>query len=266
MNSSTVDITFNVGDRRFAMKLLYDPKFDADCDMIREFKERGCCEPEVTTAMVRCVRPGDFVIDGGANTGVFTLLLSQLVGDGGVVLAIEPGQNNLWKLEENVRINKADNVDIERQPLWNKKEMVKLHMAQHSGYNSLLRTSDSVAAVPMEAVTLDTFDTVPRLIKLDIEGAEEMALRGGLRFLKDQACPYIICELHDDALRRLGSSQEALRRFMRDQGYSMFLLHDNGSLPTYVPLRTEVKSPRQNVNVLFSTFDMVAAAWPEVSV
>ena len=266
MTSGITDISFSVGDKKFAMKMLYDPEFQADKDMINEFQTRGCCEPEVTCAMVRCVRTGDFVIDGGANTGVFTLLLSQLVGETGVVLAVEPGQNNLWKLEENIKLNKAKNVDIERKPLWNKKEKVKLHMGVHSGYNSLARGLDSMAAVSMEAITLDAIDTIPRLIKLDIEGAEEMALRGATRFLFEQACPYIICEINEEALGRLGSSQGKLRQFMREQGYSMFVLHDGGGLPTYVPRNTVVKSNRQNLNVLFSSFDMVAAAWPEVAV
>lgn len=264
MTSDTIDIKFSVGNHAFAFKMLYDATFRSDSDMLHEFRKHGCCEPEVACAMVRCVRPGDFVIDGGANVGVFTLILSQLVGENGMVLAVEPGQNNIWKLEENIRLNKAKNIDIERQPLWGKRQTVKLHMGAHSGFNALARNDESVAAVSMEATTLDFVETVPRFIKLDIEGAEEAALRGASRFLREQACPFIVCEINEKAMERLGSSQEKLRRYMREQGYSPFLLHENGSLPTYVPLRTEIKTTRENVNILFSTFDMVGACWPEV--
>jgi FkbM family methyltransferase len=264
--SGTVDIEFAVSQREFKLKMLYDAQFKSDHDMLNEFRSRGCCEPEVTHAMVRCVRPGDFVIDGGANTGVFTLILSHLVGDDGEVLAIEPGQNNIWKLEENVRINKRKNVVIERKPLWSKAEKVKLHMGNHSGQNSLARNGATMAVVSMEAMSLDTIDITPRLLKLDIEGAEEAALRGAFRFLYEQACPYIICELNEVALNRLGSSQDRLRGYMREQGYYPFLLHDNGSLPTCVPRDTVIKSQRANVNVLFSTFEKVSEAWPEAVV
>jgi len=261
--SETIDIEFAVAKREFKLKMLYDAQFKSDHDMLAQFRVRGCCEPEVMHAMVRCVRPGDFVIDGGANTGVFTLVLSHLVGDDGEVLAVEPGQNNIWKLEENVRINKRKNVHIERKPLWSKSEKVKLHMGSHSGQNSLARNGETMAVVSMEAISLDMLDPIPRLIKLDIEGSEEAALRGASRFLYEQACPYIVCELNDEALTRLGGSQDKLRDYMREQGYSMFLLHDNGSLPTCVPRDTVVKSQRANLNVLFSTLEKVSEVWPE---
>jgi FkbM family methyltransferase len=264
--SGTIDIEFSVRQREFKLKMLYDAEFQSDHDMLHEFRARGCCEPEVTHAMVRCVRPGDFVIDGGANTGVFTLILSQLVGDTGEVLAVEPSQNNIWKLEENIRINKAKNVHIERKPLWSKEDKVKLHMTKHSGRNSLARNGETMAVVTMDAISLDMLDPIPRLIKLDIEGAEEAALRGASRFLYEQACPFIVCELNDGALNRLGTSQGKLRGYMREHGYGTFLLHDNGFLPTYVPRDTVIKSQRANVNILFSTHEKVSEAWPEVVV
>jgi Methyltransferase FkbM domain len=103
-----------------------------------------------------------------------------------------------------------------------------------------------------------------RLIKLDIEGAEEKALRGGTSILGEEGCPYIVLELNVEALPKFGSSPESVCGFMREWGYEPFLLHANGSLPTYLPRRTHVIPNRLNWNVLFSTFDMVGAAWPEI--
>jgi len=41
MTSGFTDISFSVGDKKFAMKMLYDPEFQADKDMINEFQTRG---------------------------------------------------------------------------------------------------------------------------------------------------------------------------------------------------------------------------------
>ena len=60
---------------------------------------------------------------------------------------------------------------------------------------------------------------------------------------------------------------------IRERGYDPFLLHANDMLPTYVPRETKISTfnarsnlYKLNFNVLFSTFDMVAAAWPEATV
>jgi hypothetical protein len=46
----------------------------------------------------------------------------------------------------------------------------------------------------------------------------------------------------------------------------LFLLHESGALPTRVPDKTDLAISRENTNVLFSTLDAVAEAWPEVNI
>jgi len=59
-------------------------------------------QPLETSLYERLVRPGDRVIDVGANIGYFTALFAELVGDEGSVLAIEPEPNNIRLLRKNV--------------------------------------------------------------------------------------------------------------------------------------------------------------------
>src|SRR5687768_8794135 len=47
-------------------------------------------EPEVQRTLRRFVRPGDTVVDVGANMGIHTMLLADAVGPNGRVHAIEP--------------------------------------------------------------------------------------------------------------------------------------------------------------------------------
>src|SRR5215469_66629 len=121
-------VKFKVNGREFSFKMSFDPKNQCDHDLVACFQHLGICEPEVVCAMERIVREGDTVIHGGANIGFFTVYLSQLVGPKGKVIAVEPGQNNLWKLEENVRINKLKNVEIVNKPLWRDHKPVVFNM------------------------------------------------------------------------------------------------------------------------------------------
>jgi len=237
--------------------MTYDADNACDNDMLSEFTTMGICEPEVVCAMERIVRSGDTVIDGGANIGFFTIYLAQLVGPTGKVIAIEPGQNNIWKLEENVRINGLKNVEIVRKPLWCDHETVTLYMRHEGGRNSLWPDEGYRGKVEIEACTLADFPEC-RLIKLDIEGAEAEALDG----LGNCSCPFVICEMNEAALKYMGSSQVDLRGCYPNT----FLLQKDGNLPTLVPDETRIVSDRQNVNILLSNIVDVQDVWNEVKV
>lgn len=258
--------TFNNRDIAFDMDL--DPAAPVDGELIAAMRIAGVPEAEVLHLFSRVLRPGDRMIDGGANIGFFSLFAAQFVGKDGHVLAFEPGVNNLVKLTENIRINKATNIEVVSHPLWSKSESVEFHLCADGSKNSIAPHEGTRGHSLLKAVTLDEYATdefryCARLIKLDIEGAELAALQGGLQFLREP-CPYIVMELNIDALPKFNAGIEVVRDYLRDFGYGMFLLHFDGSLPTYVPRQTKVMPNRLNFNVLFSTFDMVGAAWPEI--
>jgi len=57
-------------------------------------------------------KPGETVVDIGANIGLYTLISSRRVQREGRVIAIEPDESNLTVLRKNVLINKCKNVTI----------------------------------------------------------------------------------------------------------------------------------------------------------
>jgi len=240
--------------------MTYDADNACDRDMMACFQADGICEPEVICAMQRIVREGDTVIDGGANIGFFTVYLAQLVGPTGKVFAIEPGENNLWKLEENVRLNKLKNVEIVRKPLWHSHETVTLYMRHEGGRNSLWPDEGYRGNAQIEACTLADFPEA-RLIKLDIEGSEADALQG-VGEGENAQCPFVIAEMNEAALKYMGSDQTDLRALSTDT----FLLQKDGNLPMLVPSGTKIVSDRQNVNILLSTIEDVSTVWKEVRV
>jgi len=267
MNQPTADIKFAINGHEFEFKLVHDNSHPFR-DVMICLKEFGCPEPEVVHLMTRVLRPGDFAIDGGANIGFFTILMANLVASNGIVLAVEPGENNLHALTDNIRLNKLKNIEICNRPLWSNSEDVTLHYNEHGGFNALSDYRPMLGKKVLQGIPLNTWRTTPRLIKLDIEGAEEFALRGATRHLVEHV-PYIVCELNQKALKGMGSTQESLRKFMRDWGYSTFLLYRGGELPCLVPDKTtifEAEDTNGTVNVLFSTIEKVSSAWPRAVV
>lgn len=266
---SQISLNLQLAGREIKFDMAIDDSA-TDKELIHALRLGGCVEPEVSDLMARVCRPGDYVIDGGANVGFFTLLMSKLVGTEGKVLSVEPGTNNLFKLEENIKLNKCENVEVIDKPLWDRTQVVELHMCVDGSKNSLKPHPDTRGSVLIESAMLNDFEdenySFVRLIKLDIEGAEEMALRGGIRLLGEEGCRYIVMELNVEALPKFNSSPAKICDFLRGFGYYPFLLHPNGALPTYIPRGTKVHPQRLNWNVLFSTFDAVGIAWPEIAV
>jgi len=59
-----------------------------------------------------CIRPGDVVMDVGANLGAFTVPISKIVGDTGKVYGYEASPDNLWLLHKNLSDNDCNNVEV----------------------------------------------------------------------------------------------------------------------------------------------------------
>lgn len=260
-----VDMT--VLSRRIEFDLTYDPDFVADRNTKLFLEHNGACEPEVVHLMRRVIRPADFVIDGGANIGFFTLVMSHLVGDQGHVEAFEPSTLNFRKLRANLELNKIENVTVVNRALWSVDEQVTLYQGLDSGLSSLAKFEGTLSTIPVGGLTLDkwclAYDQSPRLLKLDVEGAELHVLQGADRMLS-RGIDFISCELCQEHLDRFGTTQMDMRDYMAGKGYSTFAMHEDGSRPTIIGRNQEIAVAGNYANILFSTEEKVHAAWAEV--
>ncbi len=222
-------------------------------------------EAETVSVIQQILKPGDCVIDGGANVGFYTLMMAAMVGESGKVIAFEPETSNLNCLRQN--LSKYNyKAKIIAQPLWDKCERVTLHLNPLSpGCHSLSPYySDSYANLEMEATTIDTWGLEPNLIKLDIEGAEIQALTGGIKTIFKHR-PYLICEMNIVCLAGFNKSGNDLRVFAKETfGYETFVMLGKGCFPILVPEKVDIQIPGTNVNLLFATVDMVAKAFPTI--
>jgi FkbM family methyltransferase len=174
------------------------------------------------------VRPGDCVIDGGANIGMITLLASHLVGSSGRVIAFEPNPAAAARLRSALDRNRIGNVTLHELALGAEDGTSVLRVVtEHSGMGTLadlppdqvpLVSASYEVRVARGAQVLDDLPESPLTIKLDVEGYELAALTG-LRPVLAVRRPLVVTEVIEELLRRAGASAEALGAFMAALGY-----------------------------------------------
>lgn len=189
-----------------------------------------------TSRVIRALLcPGDYVVDGGANIGYFTLLASTAVGDSGTVLAFEPAVPVRRRLTENVQINQRTNVLIRPEALSDSAGSVTLNVGptSHSGISSLRPICDAAETLLVETVCLDDIvDSSQKiaLIKLDVEGAEHKAIRGMRQTIRHYH-PDLIVEVSPSFLQEMGDDAQSLFNELRECGYRMLRIDWDGLVP-----------------------------------
>ena len=198
-------------------------------------------ESDVTWVYPYLLRPGDRVVDGGAHIGYLTLLASRCVGAAGEVHAFEPVPRTFAALEENVKLNAARNVRLNRVALSSRAGEVELEVPIDPEGEGLLAwgaTSIHLRRGPIERAPAQTLDSYARahdldriaLLKLDLEGAELEALRGMEELVGGSRIGYIVCELNTFLADAQGQSYDATRAYCERFGYRAYDLGRAGRL------------------------------------
>jgi FkbM family methyltransferase len=198
-----------------ALYAIYKKHFEAGpVDRLREF-----------------VPEGALVIDVGANVGFFSLQFARWVGEGGKVIAIEPEDQNYGHLVEAIgREGFSGRVETLRavaaaEPGQIFLEVNALHPADH-------KISRDGTGLPVNAVTLDQLvpdkaKSRPALVKIDVQGAEMMVLRGAAGIL-GTAGPALFVELEEAGLNKFGASISAVLDHLAAYGYEPHWLERSG--------------------------------------
>lgn len=128
-------------------------------------------------------------------------------------------------MHENVDLNNLTQVIVHDRALSDHAGTTRFTVgrAASSGDRIAREIDTNIPIVEVETVTLD--DALPTsdyaMCKLDIEGAEPLALRGAARLLAEQNPPVWELELVDHFVRRFGSSAEEVADMLRDAGYAI---------------------------------------------
>jgi FkbM family methyltransferase len=170
----------------------------------------------------RFLKPGDVVIDVGANIGLYSLLAASKTGSGRVV-ALEPHPVAAQRLRENVALNRLQNVEVRAEAAGAEAGSAQL-TANLDTINHIVsdRPADGTITVPVRTLDslVDPGEQVA-LVKLDAEGFESAVLAGASRLLHDRAVAAWIVEVNGLGGRYGSDDQTVLERF-EEFGYSPF--------------------------------------------
>lgn len=223
---------------------------------IRDYKEHiqsyiywlGTFEPRESAVVRGLVRPGDYVMDAGANIGWFSLLASSIVGATGKIFAFEPFGATADHLDRDLALNGVSNVEVHRIALSDSSGKAKLTMIERGNIGTAsLFARDADEGEIVDTGRLDAI--VPKrrfkLLKMDVEGAELRVLRGAQELLQAGRIENILFEINNAALRRAGSSCAELIAFVKSHGYRIRRIGRFRSEPFELAMALG-----QNINVL----------------
>lgn len=212
----------------------------------------GVYEPPTARVIAELLAPGDTFIDVGANSGFFTLLAASRVGSAGRVLSFEPVPSMRKRLLENISLNAMSNVQVHEVALSNSEGVLPLFEGPegHKGISSLRHIESSTATIEVKTQPLDAFGntlSAVKLIKIDVEGAEQLVLEGMANILNCHH-PYIVIEVTDKYLHAFGHTAIQLARYLIENGYRMYAILDEG----LVPMKVEQAADDDQFNALFT--------------
>ena len=167
------------------------------------------------------LRPGDNFLDVGANVGVYTILAASCIGEGGSVDAFEPVDATARRIEEQVALNGLGNVEVHRLAVGNQNQVIDFGYADNSATMHMQREGESDAdALHVQGIRLDDFKPGKQYAmgKMDIEGAEPLALQGALNHLSQSNPPVWLLELAGYS-QFYGMDSDEVIRFLKSNGY-----------------------------------------------
>jgi FkbM family methyltransferase len=254
-----------------------DPNLPNENTILKHVTNGRFYEPDISLVFKTVLRDGDTMIDVGGNAGFFTVLGASLVGSTGSVLTFEPDPRNIQRLKNNIRVNAFQNVTLVECPAMDEAKEATFYInSDNSGGSALWDVGEFPSSVlsrenpqtmSVEGTTIDLeveragLSNV-RLIKVDAEGAELLALKGAAKLLEGAKVPFVIAELNEFALVRMGSNQADLRNYMCSLGYQSYMLYFDGTLPRFVPNDTLIEL-KFFCNILFSTAEHIGRYWPK---
>jgi FkbM family methyltransferase len=212
--------------------------YEFDCclrDMFaRQVFFAGCSSPQEISFLRGVLQPGMTFVDVGANWGLFTLTASYRVGSQGRVVALEPDPRIFRMLRSNVERNRLKQVQIFEVAAADRDSELTLAAHDPDGENwAISRLVDSratqqptfqVASRRLDHLLDEMGTTTVDLVKIDVEGAEDLVLVGmdaGLTGLRYRC---ILLEMHPVQLGQRGRTLRSITDALVAKGYRGYSL------------------------------------------
>lgn len=173
------------------------------------------------------IRPGMRVLDIGANQGIYSLLISRMVGNEGCVHAFEPDPGLFDSLRRNCERNRAANIELHNVALGSAPGVMKLYRSQVNAGDNRLACSQHPGwfdEVEVRVVPLDSILVGKRVdfIKIDVQGWEYQVFLGMEQLLRDNPNLRIYLEYWPLGLSNAGCPPVDCLRHLTWHGFSLY--------------------------------------------
>jgi FkbM family methyltransferase len=197
------------------------------------------------------LRPNALVFDIGANMGLFSLLAASR---GAQVISFEPSRLLASRFQENVELNGVANIRLIAEAVSDRSGSISFYETRfgNCGVGRVFEFGHSHNASPSYAVPTNTLDFyvsrlgMPSLVKMDIEGAEWLALNGADETLRRSDAPDFLIEFHPQEIQALSGSMESCLQKLVGYGFQRYRLNaaEAGSHTWFVFSKRVLDSPR----------------------
>jgi FkbM family methyltransferase len=176
------------------------------------------------------VKPGDTFIDVGANHGTFSVIASELVGAGGMVIAFEPQPRLANLVSQSLAATAKSPFKVHQSGCSDRNGEVSFFIptagSGSAGVFQSFSGRDRHRELKIQLTTLD--DALSQhtiggslFIKVDVEGSEYATLMGARKTI-ERFQPAILFELNPESSRAAGHTSEELIRLLAELGYENF--------------------------------------------
>lgn len=212
----------------------------------------GVHEPLETELVKKEIKNGDTVLDVGANIGYYTLIFARLVGKSGRVFAFEPDPDNFALLKKNVELNGYNNVTLVQKAVADKNGILNLYKSGRRGDHRIYNSHDRRAFVNVGVVKIDDFldfyKKPVNFIKMDIQGAEGLVLRGMRNLLARNMELKIVMEFVPKMLTMSGVDPRIVLEELLSGGFELREIKEEKK--TVIPANLEnLLKPDTNTNL-----------------
>lgn len=175
-------------------------------------------------------------LDIGANIGYYSTLISQVAGENGLILALEPDPESYKYLDKTINSFKIRNVlplpiaasDIKQKlPLFISKD--------NRGDNRLYQNDQLREEIEVDCLTIDELLEGNNLktldfIKIDVQGYEPKVFKGMKKVIKNSEKLILLTEFWPKGIFQAGENPKDFLRMLRKMEFQLFELKSNGSL------------------------------------
>tara|TARA_B100001559_G_C16489946_1_gene617986 strand:+ start:609 stop:1553 length:945 start_codon:yes stop_codon:yes gene_type:complete len=192
-------------------------------------------EPETTKLIKNIIHEGDVAVDLGANIGYFTMLMANLVGTSGKIFSFEPEPQNFEILQKNIKQNHLKNVVANQSAIGDMNGKIKLYLSNtNAGWHKVFpkqfvdyEVSDKNIDVKICSLDKEFIDKKIDFIKMDVEGYEWNAIKGGKKILEENHDVKLIFEFFPMALRANNVKPDTVLTYLLDIGFHIYAIDEN---------------------------------------